>query len=396
MAGRLNVALLAGPLYAVAVAAVIGVGPPVAAVAATAVANCGDASGLPPTSLDHKTPWAQTRLGFERAWPITEGAGVTVAVIDTGVDGNQPFLNGAVRPGYDVVNHGGAADTDCNGHGTFVAGLIASRPISGYGFAGVAPQATIVPVREANSTGASSAAVLAKCIRAAVNLHAQIINVSVTASHFAPDLVYAVNYALRHNVLVVAAAGNDFASGNGPEYPAATPGVLAVGAVDARGQRASFSESGSYISVVAPGTDLLGPGAGGVGLVSGSGTSFATAYVSGVAALVRSYYPKLTVPQVIRRIEATADQPPGKLPTSGLGWGEVNPYAAVTAVLPRRAGTSVPADTRVAGPPQVPVRSRSGQAAIGVAVGGLALAVVILLSGQVVVRGRRRGWRPGV
>ena len=383
-------------LCAVAVVALGTAAPSVARVGAAAVANCGDTSGLPPTTLYHQTPWAQRRLGFERVWPITQGAGVTVAVVDTGVDGIQPFLKGAVRPGYDVVNHGGVADTDCNGHGTFVAGLIAARPIVGYGFAGVAPAATILPIREANSTGTSSAEVLAKCIRAAVERHVQVINVSITAPLPAPDLVSAVNYALRHNVLVVAAAGNDFASGNGPQYPAASPGVLAVGAVDASGQRATFSESGSYVSVVAPGTGLIGPGAGGVGLVSESGTSFATAYVSGVAALVRSYYPKLSVPQVIRRLEATADQPPGKLPTAGLGWGEVNPYAAITAMLPAPEGRPDPASTRVAGPPPPPARSGSGRAVMGVAVGGSALAVLILLCGQVVVRGRRRGWRPGV
>lgn len=388
-------ALLAGALCALSVGAAGGAARSAASVDSAAVANCGDASGLPPTNVYYdRMPWAQRRLGFERVWPITEGAGVTVAVVDTGVDGSQPFLKGAVRPGLDVVNDGGAANTDCNGHGTFVAGLIAARPISGYGFAGVAPAATIVPIREANSTGTSSAQVLARCIKAAVDSHAQVINVSITAPLPAPDLVHAVRYALRHNVLVVAAAGNDFASGNGPQYPAASPGVLAVGAVDATGQRANFSESGSYVSVVAPGTDLVGPGAGGVGLVRESGTSFATAYVSGVAALVRSYYPELSVPQVIRRIEATADQPPGKLPNPGLGWGEVNPYAAVTAVLPRQERTLVPAATRVVGPSRPPARAGAGQAAARVAVGGSALAVLILLCGQVVVRGRRRGWRP--
>jgi membrane-anchored mycosin MYCP len=393
---RRSFALLVGAFCAVAVAAIGAATPSAASVAAAAIANCGDTSGLPPTTLSHKTPWAQRRLDFKRVWPITEGAGVTVAVVDTGVDGSQPFLKGAVRRGFDVINHGGVADTDCNGHGTFVAGLIAARPIVGYGFAGVAPAATILPIREANSTGSSFAEVLANCIRAAVRLGAQVINVSVTAPQLTPDLVHAVNYALSHNVLVVAATGNDFASGNGPQYPAALPGVLAVGAVDASGQRASFSESGSYVSVVAPGTDLTGPGAGGVGLVSDSGTSFATAYVSGVAALVRSYHPKLTVRQVIRRIEVTADQPPGKLPTAGLGWGEVNPYAAVTAVLPGREGRPGQAGGRVIGPPPLPARSSSAQAAMGVAVGGSALAILILLCGHVVVRGRRRGWRPGM
>jgi type VII secretion-associated serine protease mycosin len=387
--GRRTFALLIGASGTIAAAALGGAAP------SAATTNCGGSSGLPATSLYHPTPWAQRALNFERAWPITEGAGVTVAVIDTGVDGSQPFLKGAVLPGFDVVNGGGVADTDCNGHGTLVAGLIAGRHLPGFGFAGVAPEARILPIREANSTGNSTAQVLAKCIIAAVDRHAQVINVSITAALPSVALDEAVQYAIDKNVLVVAAAGNDFQQGNGPQYPADQPGVLAVGAVDAAGQRAGFSEAVSYVAVVAPGTDVIGPGAGNVGLVSNSGTSFATAYVSGVAALVRSYYPHMPVPQVIRRIEATADHPPGSLPTPGLGWGEVDPYQAVTAVLPREARTSVPAARSVGLPPSPPARSGAGETAMGVAFGGTALAVAILLSGQVVARGRRRGWRPG-
>lgn len=398
MTGRRALAPFIGAALAVAVGTsvgLVGLAGVMPVRAAVAIANCGGTSGLPATTLYQSSPPAQRALDFERVWPVTEGAGVTVAVIDTGVDASQPFLQGAVLAGFDVVNHGGAADTDCNGHGTLVAGLIAGRKLPGFGFAGVAPAARILPIREADSTGASTGLVLAECIRAAVSRHAQVINVSVTSELPPPELFSAVQYALRRGVLIVAAAGNDFDQGNGPQYPADYPGVLAVGAVDASGQRAYFSEAASYVAVVAPGTDIIGPGAGGVGLVRNSGTSFATAYVSGVAALVRSYYPHLTVAQVIRRIEATADHPAGNLPTRGLGWGEVNPYEAVTAVLPGRAGMPVPVRTSIGLPPPPPVRSASGQAAVAVAVGGSALAVVILLAGPVVARGRRRGWRTG-
>jgi membrane-anchored mycosin MYCP len=384
-----------GVLIVAIAAAAIGAGARSAGAAAV-VASCGSMSGLPSTTtLYTQRPPAQRMLDFERVWPITEGAGVTVAVVDTGVDAAQPFLAGAVLRGYDVVNGGGAADTDCVGHGTFVAGLIAGRRLPGFGFAGVAPQASILPIREADSYADGTAADLAKCIRIAVSMGARVINVSIVTQVPAGVLTSAVQYALAHNVMIVAAAGNDFAQGNVPEYPAGIPGVLAVGAVDANGQRASYSQTGPNVGVVAPGTNLIGPGAGGVGLVSYSGTSFATAYVSGVAALVRAYYPRLTVPGVIRRIEATADHPPGPLPTPGLGWGIVNPYAAVTAVLPGQAHATGTARTRVAllRPPAAGAHWR--RAVVGAAIGGSVLAIAILLCCQVVILGRRRGWRPG-
>ncbi|HXS65096.1 MAG TPA: type VII secretion-associated serine protease mycosin [Streptosporangiaceae bacterium] len=390
LAARRVVALAAAAL----VAATLSGAPAVAANGAAANANCGS-SNLPPTTLDHAMPWAQRELGLQRVWPITEGAGVIVGVVDTGVDGNQPFLRGVVLPGFDVVNGGGPADTDCDGHGTFVAGLIAGRQISGFGFSGVAPQATILPIRQANSPSDGTPVTLAKGIRAAVDRHAQVINVSIT-SQPTLELAEAIRYALAHDVVIVAAAGNDFGAGNAVQYPAGFPGVLAVGAVDQNGQRANFSESGPNVAITAPGTNLLGPGAGGVGLVSSAGgTSFATAYVSGVAALVRSYYPKLTAAQVIDRIEATADHPAGRLPSRGVGWGSVDPYAAVTAVLPGQRHPSVTSRTDVTLPKPPGPGSRTGQLAAGIAVGGAAIAIGILLTGGLVAAGRRRDWRPG-
>ena len=300
--------------------------------------------------------------------------------------------------GRDVINNGGGpANADCDGHGTFVAGLIAGRPISGFGFAGVAPQATILPIRQANSPTDGTAKTLADGIRAAVAMHARVINVSIVTSEPTPGLAAAVQLALARDVVIVAAAGNDFSQGNMVQYPAGFPGVLAVGAVDATGQRASFSESGRNVAVVAPGVNLVGPGAGGVGLVSSAGgTSFATPFVAGVAALIRSYYPHLTAAQVIRRIEVTADHPPGLLPTLGLGWGIVDPYAAVTAVLPADGGA--PAASRSPVPRPVPrAAPGAGRARLAAIVGvaGSVLAIAILLGANVVRRGRQRRWRPG-
>jgi len=341
-------------------------------------------------------PWAQRRLDFQRAWPLTEGAGVTVAVVDTGVSGQQPFLRGAVLRGVDVKNSGGGpANTDCDGHGTFIAGLIAGRAVSPMAFAGVAPAATILPIRQANTQTDGTAKTLADGIMAAVRRHAQVINVSIVTQDPAPVLLHAVNVALAHNVVVVAAVGNDFSSGNLPMYPAAWPGVLAVAAVDENSQRASFSESGSYVGVSAPGVHLTGPGRV-TGLIGWGGTSFAAAFVSGTAALVRSYYPRLTAAQVIRRIEATADPTPGPRPSAEFGWGIVDPYGAVTAVLPPGPAGPSQGQTSVPVPPRPAPASGKTRVAIGVGIGGSALAVGILLAADLVRRGRRRGWRPGV
>ena len=362
-----------------------------------ASASCGN---LPATGLDHAIPWAQQQLGLQQVWPVTQGQGVTVAVVDTGVDGHQPFLAGAVLPGVDVINPGsGTADRDCDGHGTFVAGIIAGRPLPGFGFSGVAPEAMILPIRQANSTADGNAASLAEGIISAVHDHAQVINVSIVTPEPTLGLAQAIQYALANNVVIVAAAGNDAAQGNAIQYPAGFTGVLAVGAVDNTGQRASFSETGPNIGVVAPGSNLLGPGAGGPGLVTAAGgTSFATPFVAGVAALVRAYYPQLTAAQVIHRIEATADHPPGPLPSSSLGWGEVNPYAAVTAVLPGEQHDRIaPAVQARVLPPASPPPGAGTAAARAAAAGGAAIAVatLVLLSAVVARRGRSRGWRPG-
>jgi type VII secretion-associated serine protease mycosin len=352
---------------------------------------------LPPTKLITDVPWAQQRLGFDRAWPITRGGGVSVAVVDTGVDGRQPFLAGHVLPGADVINGGGAADTDCLGHGTFVAGLIVGQPRPGVGFSGVAPDAVIFPVRQTNTGTDGTAQTLADGIRAAVDAGANVINVSITVGASSPALADAVQYALARNVVIVAAAGNDAQAGDPAQFPAAYPGVIAVGAVDSGGRRASFSETASDVSVVAPGVDLIGPGAGGDGMVAGQqGTSFAAPFVSGVAALVRAAHPELTAAQVKHRIEATADHPAAAVPDPQLGYGVVNPYNAVAEVLPEELGATStrPSGVRVALPTHPPERG-PGIAALAAAGGTLFAAAVILIAAPVIRAGRRRGWRPG-
>jgi membrane-anchored mycosin MYCP len=353
------------------------------------------------SNLIPQQPWAQQRLSPSRVWPLTMGAGVEVAVIDTGVDADNPLLSaqGLVLPGADVVQPGQPANYDCVGHGTLVAGIIAAQPQRGIGMAGVAPGVTILPVRQTESAQQESngAQMLAAAIDYAVRAGARVINISITTGVPDPGLEAAVQYALDNDVVVVAAAGNDGSSANSAtDYPAAYSGVLSVGAVGPDGQLLNFTSANTPVSVVAPGENIVGPGADGANLVEDSGTSVATPFVAGVAALVRSYFPDLTAQQVVQRIEATADHPPGPLPNPHLGWGEVNPYAAVTTLLPSAGASAAQRPAALV----LPRPSRSGGSDDGLAVviasGSVGCALLVMAVAALVPLGRRRRWRPGV
>jgi type VII secretion-associated serine protease mycosin len=316
-----------------------------------AVAATGSTCATPPVTTDPAIPWPQVQLAPQRVWDLTEGAGITVGVVDSGVDASPPQLAGRVLAGIDVVNAGGGpANTDCYGHGTFVAGIIAAAPAAGAGFAGVAPQAVILPVRAANDANSGSAAALATGIRAAVDGGARVINVSASTDVPAPLLTDAVQYAEAHDVVVVAAAANGAQQGDPVTYPASYPTALAVGAIDSTGALANFSETGNYLDLVAPGENVVSIGPGGGGQWQGSGTSYAAPFVAGIAALVRAYHPKLSAAQVRHRLEATADHPNTTVPDPGFGWGTVDPLAAVTAVLPEEGAAGL----AVVHPPSVP------------------------------------------
>jgi membrane-anchored mycosin MYCP len=351
-------------------------------------------SAPPANSAD--VPWAQRQLQPHRSWPLTEGDGVVVAVVDSGVDGSVPQLTGRVLRGVDVVT-GGPADADCIGHGTFVAGIVAAAPRPDTGFAGVAPGVTVLPIRVTRSRDSDEVGPngLAAGIRAAVDRGADVINVSASTSAPTPELTAAVAYAADRDVVVVASSANGADQDeNAVSYPSAYPSVIAVGAVDAAGERAGFSQSGPHLSLVAPGVDVASLGPGGPGHWQGSGTSYAAPFVSGAAALVRAYRPDLSAEQVAHRLKATATAPAAALPDPELGWGVVDPVAAVSALVPEERGAPVAAPALAPPAPAPPVRLPALVASVLAIGAALVAAGAAGASASLGGRGSRRGWRP--
>jgi membrane-anchored mycosin MYCP len=333
-------------------------------------------------------PWAQAALDWSSVWPLTEGRGVTVAVVDSGV-AFSPQLAGKVK----AIDLTGTGYGDCVGHGTGVAGIIAASDLQAQGnpFEGVAPDAKILSIKVQDQESGTSAA-LAQGITDAALEGAQVINVSITTGN-SPVLRSAVASALRKGAVIVAAGGNDDQqTGHGPFYPASYPGVLSVGAVAQDGSLAPFSDLHSQVAVTAPGVNVTSTTPG--GYQAYNGTSFATAFVSGVAALVRSRYPKLSGPGVVKRIEETADGNTGP----GTGNGLVNPLQAVTAILAPAVAQS-PSPTPKPRPVSVERASLPDVAArttvLEVVAGTLGLTGLVAIGAVVIRAGRRRRWRAG-
>lgn len=351
------------------------------------------------------TPWSLQRILLDEMWDNSRGEGVKVAVIDTGVDNDNKQLQQAIDPdvrGKDFISSGGDGTDDPVGHGTKVAGIIAARSKSGTGFVGIAPQATIIPIRQNDNEGGGTAGTMASAIRFAVKAGAGVINISQdTSAALSPgsSLELAIDYALQKDVVVVAAAGNDGASGKEKDtYPASFPGVLAVGASDRNNERAAFSQPGGFVGVAAPGVDMVSTVPKG-GQCIDNGTSFAAPYVAGVAALVRSKYPDWSQEQVVARIEQTAERTE-RGPNHLIGWGVVDPVAALTSDdEPGDKPTKDPQSTQIqnAGSAIVPGTLTIGEtteernARYGIyVVGGGVLVIAVVVGAGITMRDWRR------
>ncbi|MFN8184727.1 MAG: S8 family serine peptidase [Candidatus Nanopelagicales bacterium] len=307
--------------------------------------------------------WGVTALQAPTTWPVTAGSGVTVAVVDTGVDATHEDLAGQVLPGVDLMGrHTSAESSDLNGHGTHVAAIIAAAD-NGVGGLGVAPQAKILPIRVLDADGAGYAADVAEGIVWAVDHGARVVNLSLGGPVPSQAQEAAVQYARDHGVVVVAAAGN---SGPGavPEYPAAFEGVTAVAATTPQKAVASFSSRGAYVDVAAPGTMILSAVPGNRYAYE-SGTSMAAPFVSGAAALLYSLDPALDVAGLLAATAADIDLP-GPDMASGAGLvcalcaveAVRGPVGRPSAIQPGHA--TVPATLRVSGG-TVRVRAEVGE-----------------------------------
>ncbi|MFD5428713.1 type VII secretion-associated serine protease mycosin [Streptomyces sp. NPDC127084] len=342
------------------------------------------------------TPWSLQRVLLDQLWERATGKGVTVAVIDTGVDKGNPQLSGAVAGGESYV--GGLGTQDIAGHGTRVAGIIAARPVKGTGFVGIAPDAKIVSYRyTGGAEKEGNAGTMSKAIRDAVAKGIRIINISSDTANNQDDplLRGAVADAVKAGALIVAAAGNDGVDGKSANtYPASYPGVLAVAASDRNDERAFFSQAGDFVDIAAPGVGMVSTVPQG-GQCTADGTSFAAPYVAGVAALLKEEHSKWTASQIATRIQQTA-QRPGREPNRYIGWGVVDPVAALT-------DDSVPASTPTPDPPVqagsggvVPIAVTMGESEaererrVAVYVLGLGIALALLVAGSGVAV---RDWR---
>ncbi len=285
------------------------------------------------TQTPRQMEWPLDYFHADQVWQHGAGQGVTVAVVDTGVDARHADLAGQVEPGASFGGAGTDGSTDSDGHGTGMASLIAGTG-SGYGGAGIkglAYQARILPVA-VSVTGHGEASNSAQGIRYAADHGAKVINISSGGTNDVKQEHAAISYALAHDAVVVAAAGNAGDKDNHPEYPAADAGVVAVGGVSQDGQPWAGSEYGPQIVLTAPATDQEAADLNGYGI--GTGTSPATAWVSGAAAVVRGLHPDWTAGQTIRQLINTAHKPDGSHTRDDhYGYGIVDPLAAVTTPL---------------------------------------------------------------
>ncbi|MFI6458829.1 type VII secretion-associated serine protease mycosin [Streptomyces sp. NPDC050538] len=366
--------------------------------------------------------WYLTAMKAEQMWQTSTGKGITVAVIDTGVDDSLTDLNGRVLAGKDEApDSPGDEHTDYDGHGTTMALLIAGtgQGNGGDGTLGLAPGARILPVRvpdrgwDAGRYSKEFSQTLSTAIRYAADSGAQIINISMGSSKGSDQLSSAVKYALDKGSLVFAAVGNSGAGGNQVEYPAATPGVVGVGSVGRDLRRTAESEYGPQVDVAAPGDEMYHACPNGKDLCRSHGTSDATAIASASAALIWSQHPTWTNNQILRVLLNTIGAPTdGAKRNNSIGYGIVRPRvalqnpgnpgpagkyplpdlaAAQTAPSPgSNASASSAAGSPAKGVDLTAADSSSGDSGGSVLWGGLGVGAVVLAGGGAVAFLARR------
>jgi hypothetical protein len=353
---------------------------------------------------DVSSQWPLQYFKATQVWNITKGSGITVAVLDGGV-ASVPDTQSALEPGADFsssTTSTGNGETDLAGHGTAMAAIIAG---SGNVIDGFSPAARVLTVRITNGyTGTPDK--MAAGIRYAIAQHVSVINLSQRVSTVDSSLAAAIQAAIAANIVVVAASGDETLST--VDYPAAYPGVVAVGAINQSGMIWANSNTGPQVTLAAPGVNV--PAEDNFGnAATTDGTSASTAYVSATVALIRSAHPSWTAGQVIRDLIATADPASGQ--TAGqhsdqYGYGIVDPLKALQASAPTETSNPLLAsasNTASAAPTAGATGGTGGtstasssSSSTGLVIGiVVAVIVVILIIVLIVVLSRRNKNRPG-
>ncbi|GAA4625814.1 type VII secretion-associated serine protease mycosin [Actinoallomurus vinaceus] len=278
----------------------------------------------------------------DKVWSISKGRGVTVALIDTGVNAALPDLRGAVLPGTNIVGPkgNGLIDSDKGfGHGTAMAALIAGQG-TGTGMVGIAPEAKIISIR-------SDVEDLVPAIDYAVKRGAKVINVSMglpstlAAGGCRIELQRAISRAIEKDIVLIAGAGNDASTGVVQSEPALCPGFMAVGAVDYEFHPWFDSQPAPYVVAAAPGVHVGSIGKTGTFIPNLDGTSGSSALTTGVAALVRSKYPDMPAREVVQRIVATTRDIGVSGRDDKTGYGLIRPYHALIDTVSKNAPNPV-------------------------------------------------------
>lgn len=311
--------------------------------------------------------WYLDAMRAEEMWKTSTGAGVTVAVIDTGVDAKLPDLQGQVLPGKDLSGITGDAHSDYDGHGTTISVLIAGTGKSngGAGAHGLAPGSKILPVRVISNTAPVTQKLpgkaMSEAIRFAADSEAKIINIAMAGPGENPEEARAVEYALSKGKLVFAGVGNHGHKDNAVAFPAAFPGVVGVAAVDEDIKATAESEHGPQVDLAAPGDNMVTTCKGGTGVCRGHGTSAATAIASASAALLWSVHPDWTANQITRVLINTAGGPQnGDKRSDSIGYGVVRPRIAL-----KNPGDPGPADVNPLPGPKTPAPQATPSRATG-------------------------------
>lgn len=315
-------------------------------------AHAADSCAAEDAAYTTEVPAALALVDAAGANALATGDGVVVAIVDSGIDVGNPHLRGVQISGVNLVGDGERVDglSDLTGHGTAIAGIIASQPVEGSGVVGLAPDVELMSVRvfrsdsdqDAEAGFGPSAQKIADGIRYAADHGADVINVSLSQESDSSELRAAVEHAAAAGALVVASAGNRKADEDAPDaarYPAGYAQALGVTAADGAGRATDASVHGPQVDVAAPGQDVLTIAANGKDCLYAAeapASSYATGYASAAAALVVETHPEDSAASIAYRLMATALRDDADARDDVNGWGFIQPAAAIT-LLPDRS-----------------------------------------------------------